>query len=367
MPQTGLTLSRYFDQKTGSAYTNFLDATKKNRLFKDAVISLIERVYKSDFEQKQWDEISFVTKTQFVIPVQNDFIVTAPIQITNIVNVALTVTVTTALPHGLISGQTITLQNVQGIVSTAPINGSAFTLTVTTSNTLTFVVAAFAGAYVANTGSVTSTLFLNDYWHLLSIKCKYNSNLYNIVVSDASNTTPIKIKLNSRNNIRTGEQITISGVLGNTDANGIFFVKSLNDFSISLYADINFQTPIAGNGNYISGGILKRTVYNYAVPLTSDMKIGVLNIPTVVDPYFEIADNQIKLYPLTENCVESTVDYIRQPNVIIDVADNAIDLTTYYPEKFLFAMVDEASVIFAELSRDLELAQMASAEQQKNP
>ncbi len=365
--QTGLTLSRYLDQKVGAAYTGFLDSTKKNRLFKDALISIIERVYKADYDQKQWDEISTVTKTQYVVPVQNNIIQTAPITITAISYGFPYITITTAVEHGLVVGQTVTLQNVAGLTASPAINGTAFTIDSITPNTITFIVASSAGAYTVNSGQLLSSYYLSDYWHLLSIKLKYASRIYNVSVDAASNTSPIKVDLDVRTNLRTGDRISIAGVVGNTNANGTFYIKVLNDFKISLYSDIHLQTAVAGNGKYLSGGTVSRVSYFYASPLTSSMKIGVLNIPTAEDPFFEIADNKIKLYPTDPVCTEVTVDYIRQPNIVIDVTDTTTDLTTFYPEKFLFAIVDEAAILFANIVRDLELNQTTTQEQNKNP
>lgn len=365
--QTGLTLYRYFQQKVGADYTGFLDTAKANRLFKDATISLIERIYSADYDQKQWDEITTVTKTQYVIPVVDNYLQTAPIQITNITQALLVVTVTTAIPHGLVAGDVVVLQDVAGITSTPAINGSSFTVTAVTSNTIKFVVTAFAGAYTAGTGEVTSPSFLNDYWHLLSIKLKYIANIYDLKVAGASNETPIKITLDYRNNIRTGELITIGGIIGNTNANGTFYVKSLNNFKLALYADEDFQVPVAGNGAYVSGGSLSRISYTYATPYTPAAKISVLMTPDQFAPTFEIAENQIKFYPRDKTCMEATVDYITQPSVLIDVSNNTIDLTNYYPEKFLLAIVNEAAVVFGILTRDTELIQTESMEQSKNP
>lgn len=365
--QTGSTLSLYFDQKSGSAYTGFLDNTKKNRLFKDALISLLEREYSSDYDQKQWDEITFIKKTNYVLAVNNNYIVTAPLQITTVTYTAPNFIITTLLPHGLSIGDTVVLTGVLGFTSTPALNGSTFTLTAVTTYTFTFATFGSVGTWTSGTGQVTSSLFLNDYWHLRSIKCKYSTPIYNILVTGATKTTPIKVTVDSYNNFRTGEQITISGVLGNTNANGTFYIKSLNNFTFSLYSDANLQTAVAGNGIYTSGGVLSRTDYFYANPYISSDKIGVLNIPTTTDPYFEIADNQIKLYPMDQTCVEATIDYIRQPNIVIDVANTVTDLTTYYPEKFLFAVVNEAVVLYSNETRDLELNQTTSVDQQKNP
>jgi len=368
--QTGQSLYLYLQQKIGAAYTKYLDTTKANKLFKDALISVIERVYLSDYEQKQWDDISFLTNTNVVLPVVNNYIQNAPVSITGMTYSVPYITINTLLPHGLITGSTFSLQNVAGLF-TAPqnINNTSWTVSKVISPTsFTFQVLNCTGTYINGTGSILGSLYLNDYWHLLSVECLFTAPIYNLTVANVStNATPVKVTLNNRNNLRTGDLLTISGLVGPTALNGTFYAKSLNDLTIALYQDVNLQIPVTNTALYISGGQVSRVSNEYAQPLTSKMKIGVLNTPTPVNPYFEIANNQIKIWPLNVPCTQVTIDYIRQPSVIIDATDNNIDLTTYYPEKFLFTIVNEAQTLYASLSRDMELLQTASMELGKNP
>ncbi len=368
MAQTGATLSLYFDQKTASSYTGYLDSTKKNRLFKDALIALTERVWKSDYDQKAWDEISFLTNTNVPFVPDVNTLSTASLQIINVtIGSATTFVVTTRLPHVLVTGQSVTISGVTGTSPMATINGSKV-VTVNSVTTFTVTVSTTTSAtYNANTGIVITPSTVSDYWHLLAIRCLFNTPLYGITIDDATNRTPILITTNKRSIIRSGSQIVISGVLGNTAANGTFYAQVKNDFAIALYSDVNLQAPVVGNGAYVSGGIISIVNNNIASPLTSKMKQGVLNIPTAQSPYFEIANTQIKIYPLTQTCSGVTLDYIRIPSVVIDVADAVTDLTLYYPEKFLFGIVNEAISIFAEMTRDPELLQVNNIDQQKNP
>ncbi len=367
MPQTGATLSLYFDQKTASSYTGYLDPTKKNRLFKDALIALTERVWRSDYDQKSWDEISFLTNTNAPFNPDTNTLSTASLQIVNVtIGSATTFVVTTRLPHVLTTGQSVTISGVAGTLTMSSANGT-FVVTVNSPTTFTITVASATGVYAANTGVVITSSTVSDYWHLLAIRCLFNTPLYGIAVEDATNRTPILITTNKRSIIRSGSQIVISGVAGNTAANGTFYAQVKNDFVIALYSDINLQVPVVGNGLYVSGGTISLVNNNIASPLTSKMKQGVLNIPTPQSPYFEIANTQIKIYPLTQTCSSVTLDYIRIPSVVIDVTDAVTDLTLYYPEKFLFGIVNEAADIFSQMTRDPELLQMSMTDQQKNP
>lgn len=209
----------------------------------------------------------------------------------------------------------------------------------------------------------TSLLGIGDYLHLLAVKAHFNKPLF-LTVIDATNTTPIVIELEDRNNLRTGEQIKFSGFLGNTNANGDFYIRKLNEFQFALYQDSNLQTPQAGNGNYTSGGTLSRIFFNYCKQYVSDTKISVLNTPTESNPRFEIANSNLRIYPT--GSTEIRIDYIKKFPPI-DVADNVVDLELVYPLKFLEYIIDKSSTIFFQMVRDSEGWQESRVSTQVNP
>lgn len=65
-------------------------------------------------------------------------------------------------------------------------------------------------------------------------------------ITGASNATPIVVT-SAAHGLQTGMSIVVSGVLGNTAANGTFAVTKVNDNSFSLGGS-------SGNGAYTSGG-----------------------------------------------------------------------------------------------------------------
>src|SRR5262249_29189012 len=65
-------------------------------------------------------------------------------------------------------------------------------------------------------------------------------------ITGASNATPIVITLNGHG-LRSGQQIVIAGVTGNTAANGVFNVTVIDPNNFSL-------NGATGNGNYTGGG-----------------------------------------------------------------------------------------------------------------
>lgn len=66
-------------------------------------------------------------------------------------------------------------------------------------------------------------------------------------VTGASNATPIVITTSTAHEFQTGQRIQVSGVGGNTAANGTRFITVLNSTQFSLNGS-------SGNGNYTSGG-----------------------------------------------------------------------------------------------------------------
>lgn len=74
-------------------------------------------------------------------------------------------------------------------------------------------------------------------------------------VTGATNASPIVITAASHGLVDR-QPVTISGVGGNTAANGTFYVKVLTTNTFSLYSDNTLSTAVAGNGVYTSGGTI---------------------------------------------------------------------------------------------------------------
>lgn len=79
-----------------------------------------------------------------------------------------------------------------------------------------------------------------------AIQCR-TFPLHNSGISGATNASPIVITTNANHNFVTGDQVEITGIVGNTAANGIRTVTVLSATTFSL----NGST---GNGAYTSGG-----------------------------------------------------------------------------------------------------------------
>lgn len=158
-------------------------------------------------------------------------------------------------------------------------------------------------------------------------------------VADATNASPIVITA-AGHGLLNGSQVVISGVLGNTAANGTFTVRNVTANTFELF-DVAGVNPVSGNGAYVSGGRWSRVIPNlsntavagvlisFSEPVTgvdiSDLKLTRTNAAGVVSnvvitgiPLFQNSATEYELdlssvsgiagtYTLTVNAVNSGI------------------------------------------------------------
>lgn len=93
-------------------------------------------------------------------------------------------------------------------------------------------------------------------------------------ITGATNAAPIVLTVGNAATLTNGQTVKVSGVQGNTAANGIFSVQQVSSSTVALYEDFSLTTPVIGNGTYISGGTLTTGVgtivySNVAIPTES--------------------------------------------------------------------------------------------------
>lgn len=88
---------------------------------------------------------------------------------------------------------------------------------------------------------------------------QYDNVGVNLAVSGATHATPIVITTPTHG-LADGDYVTIAGVGVNTAANGNFYVKvtGYTTLTFALYSDKALTTPVAGNGDYSTGGTVAR-------------------------------------------------------------------------------------------------------------
>lgn len=89
------------------------------------------------------------------------------------------------------------------------------------------------------------------------IASNYISNFQNasVNINNATNTTPIQITTTSTFSYANNQKVIVSGVVGNTAANGTWFVTPVNSTTLLLNGSVS-------NGSYVSGGIVNYAGYN---------------------------------------------------------------------------------------------------------
>lgn len=204
---------------------------------------------------------------------------------------------------------------------------------------------------------------MTDYHHVMNVKAQYIMPLGVSIVS-ATATTPLRITLAGDVNLRNGEAVQIGGV--NAQANGFKYVKRLRNDLFELYSDKYLLNPVVGITSFTGTGSINRVIYNDAYDMKSNRKFSNLNAPSVYDPYYEIANTVMKIYPIDLVCTQITMDYVSIP-VYIDVANSTTDLLTIYSERFIYFIADETARLMAMSMRDDNLMMQSQSEITNQP
>ena len=364
MPTTGAELSRELDLQVDKAYTGYLDPAKKNRLFLMAYIQLAEKKYNQMDRQQVYDELTHFVKTDVPVQMRSDKIYTFPLQVNTAVFSGGVLTITTWKENQLQVGDTVNLSGFAGLVN---VPSSAVVSSVTSANTFSVAATNVTGVHTPFSGTVIWDGLLSDYHHLLTVKCLYDNELFSPIVG-ATNSSPVVIEFRDRTNLRTGEQVEVRNVTGNTAANGLVYVKKVGARRYSLFSDSRLSNPIVGNGTYNSGGVVVRSEDSYANVLVSDQKTSSFQVASEKYPKVQISQGYLTFSPKPDSIL---IDYMTEgavsPTVRIDVLDNVTDLELYYSKKLLTRLINEAADIFSLQARDLSQYQAQTNETVENP
>lgn len=131
----------------------------------------------------------------------------------------------------------------------------------------------------------------------------FQDNSFSTVITGATNATPIVIT-SASHGLRSGDQVYIIGVGGNTAANNTvtnpnWYIKKLTDNTFELYSESTLTTGVAGNGAYTSGGTVVGALIG-----TVD---GNFTRQRQVDIY-----NEARMLMLTENLILNGVESTKQ-------------------------------------------------------
>jgi len=364
---TSSELFKVLQQGADLNYSAYYDNVSANRFFKQGLINAAENIYLNRLtNQNAFDELNFLISTDQVYSLNNNRIYVHDLLISNVTFVTTTITVTTELAHNFIVGDSVTTSGIAGFATNNP-NGTYTILTTPTTTSFTYTAAsAPTGTYTANSGMVTSSKIIADYWHYFFGKAKFTvPTTYSITAS--TNSSPIRITLNKRSFFRSYDIVTIAGITGNTNANGTRYLKMANETQYFLYSDATLQTPVVGNGTQGGTGTISQVLYSPLKFKRSDEKGNLYGQPSEANPYYQESKQFIKILPSTIPCSEITIDYLRVPQRFIDVGDAVFDFDLWYPKQFQYAIINHTALLMAEALRDSGLMSVESQQIISNP
>jgi hypothetical protein len=79
-------------------------------------------------------------------------------------------------------------------------------------------------------------------------------------ITGATNATPIVVTTTNAHGLADGDQVQVTGVVGNTGANTLAYVKvtGYSTTTFGMYSNTALSTGIAGTGAYSSGGAVSQ-------------------------------------------------------------------------------------------------------------
>ena len=193
-------------------------------------------------------------------------------------------------------------------VRVAARNVDMSTFPATTGDGRTRTMKFLADLEVTNT-SATGVVLLKD----------VTSNAY-INGASVSNTSgnavsPIQITTSIANNFTNGQQVFISGVVGNTNANGVFTITVTSPTTFTL-------NGTTGNGAYVSGGVVAAQFTSSLSSTELSLNISSGNVPGVMRTDF-IANYEVQIFiingGITDNviCRNARIYITYSPPVVI--------------------------------------------------
>jgi len=373
---TGLDLSKLFDDKIDNSYSDYVSVAKKQRAFDNAFLRIIENKYRGMDTQKEFDELSELIVIDKEFEINNNRFRTVPVPIFLIQPGAPSI-ITFWTEHNLEVGDTFTISGVtDGGVPSTVINGTYTVATPTavfdTARSVQIDGVGFppSTTYDLSKGRVTYDKMLDDYLHLLAMKCRMYTNgagddVYRMYVG-----TPGTIEFFTPVSLRNGERILVTELGANMSSPAVgteAYVKRVSEFKYELYSDEHLTTGVQVQGVYSSGTVVKEIEYEYGKYYPSDRRISDLGLPTIEKPKYNQSENFFKIFPSEHKCDKVTVDYVSKPAIDITVTDTVLDLENFYSKTLLYRLTDEAVKMFYQETRDPNQYMVADKEMVDNP
>ena len=372
---TGLDLSKLFEDKIDNSYSDYVSDAKMQRAFDNAFLRIIENKYRGMDTQKEFDELSELMVIDKRLLINNDRFRTVAVPIASVTTDPTTTIFTFAAEHNLVEDDTFTVSDVSGTLTGVNTTHTVTAVSITSDTVITLATPS-TGTATANTGSATTQhlstdSMLPDYLHVLAIKSyMYDTSTDGYSPYKVQAGTPGIVEFFRPNKIRSGDYVH-SADLSGTNPQQFIILKRINEFKYEIYdasdRTMNTPIPVTVAPPNLSDFVLRPVEENWAKYLQSDRRISQSGKPTVNEPRFNQHKNFILMHPQNASCPAVDVDYIRKPEVVIDVTDNVRDLNLFYSETLLNRLTDEAVKMFYQEVRDPNQYQIADREMIDNP
>jgi hypothetical protein len=150
-------------------------------------------------------------------------------------------------------------------------------------------------------------------------------------------------------------------ITGFTYSNGVFTKAghTIRKGDIIEYVSVQYTVSrVTANTFTVAVPYTSGIIYLYRVfdasNRFSDRKKDIFHTPTKESPRFELTGTPARQFNLTPQPASVIVDYMKTPTDIVSTSGTTI---TVYTEKFLYRLLDECVMNYAEQVRDFELKQ----------
>ena len=206
------------------------------------------------------------------------------------------------------------------------------------------VVTPNAGVCKINLNSTGAADEIPNYLHIIAVQSNFEDSL--VVTANGNTLTSVGHKL------RKGSVVALSGT----------------DYIVSKVSGDTFQAKTSGGTYATASGTYTWKYSKDAFQMSSDRQGGAFHKANITTPRFEFFYNGTqKVMRIVPAPATANVDYIRTPPQAIDVANNVIDLNTYYSNKLLYRLMDECVVIFGAQTKDYNTKQSGLQDIVDNP
>jgi hypothetical protein len=349
MAITGVGFTKEFERRIDKDYNDYYSSPELNEFYKRTLQAAITAKYRELDNQRRFDELRGLLVRNKQVTATSGRIALQPTPIQGFDDT--TGVITTYYPHNALIGDTISV-NITGATANYIAD-----VTVLNTTELTITVAPFVtGAFVA--GQLVTPQSVIDYMHLFSVNATYEVASEDEISVVTATPQKVIIDLSKRSSLRDGDMITISGVLGATNMNGIRYVNRIGAKKYQLYTDASLSTPLTANAAYVSGGDIFNTYTNACFEIKPDMEtVQKVDEPSAKFPRYQMGDNALILVPTT-GVKSVSIDYIKTPPYDVDSTNDTTNLELFYSREFINFWIDFSARLFALNTKDMQSLNM---------